>query len=753
MSRLHVLSFGVDTTLNNYTNPLTCCENDAKVFGETLKKLYNLEKTQVEIFGSATTKVSFFEFKLKEMASELDAGDTLILYYSGHGGFIPDHDNDEMDSSTENYDETYCFYDRMLVDDEVYNLLLNFKKGVNVLIFVDSCHSGDSWRELKSVPTEFPEKLFTLSKLSYIKNKNLYNNISRIRKEIQASIFFISACQSTQTAICGDPTSLFTTHLIKELVNDPKISLQALAEKLQYDSVLKEQKQIPYFFQFNFNNSSIRDLSKSVKKVPNAPLTKAIYLSFKKLPDFQELKSILEKCTDWKHSLETWDNDTIIVKFEQPQYLSKKELQNFETILKKHFGIDLIQVDVDLEIDEPPQYTKSNNEANTNEFLKTWPSPTSDIFDWYKKEEYSQLESACKEILELFPDPKQRKVKIAIIDTGVIPEHPCSPEFLNMEAGRSFVEGEDSKNAMVRNKGSKNNFHGVATAAILAGKTVDPSKGRYDGKSGPIGAIPFAEVVPIRIADNVVLIGGSIKSFVQAIEYAIEVKCDVISMSMGGAPSRKMAEVINKAYEAGIVVVTAAGNNFNTLGDILVPEEVVYPSRFERVITACGATYNHKPYDFKAQKNKSFSDGERMQGNSGPPEVMKYALAAYTPNVPWASVLSNAKNKISSWGISRRGGGTSSATPQIAAAAALYIVKYRSELEKYSGKDRWKKAEAVRQALFRSAISSKYTKSTKYYGNGILQAKDALAKFYKVKDSDIAPKAKVEFGDLLKLYF
>ena len=48
-------------------------------------------------------------------------------------------------------------------------------------------------------------------------------------------------------------------------------------------------------------------------------------------------------------------------------------------------------------------------------------------------------------------------------------------------------------------------------------------------------------------------------AFAQALRYAIEQKVDVISISMGGAPSRAWNEAVNDAYEAGICICAAAG--------------------------------------------------------------------------------------------------------------------------------------------------------------------------------------------------
>jgi subtilisin family serine protease len=197
-------------------------------------------------------------------------------------------------------------------------------------------------------------------------------------------------------------------------------------------------------------------------------------------------------------------------------------------------------------------------------------------------------------------------------------------------------------------------------------------------------------------------------------------------MSMGGLPSRSWAKAINKAYEAGITIVTAAGNSWVKGFAKIAPKKVLYPARFDRVITASGVCYNQYPY--VAAANPDFgrskaAGGEYMQGNYLPKSAMKTAIAAYTPNIPWAIFSDRDKtNPI----ILKTGGGTSSATPQIAAAAALWIVKNKQELIERGYYGTWKQVEAVRYALFNSAEKQNIVGWKKYYGNGILKASAAL---------------------------
>jgi metacaspase-1 len=76
---------------------------------------------------------------IKDAASTLGSADIFLIQYSGHGGQVPDLNGDETD---DHLDETWCLYDRQLVDDELANLWRKFKDGVRILIISDSCHSG-----------------------------------------------------------------------------------------------------------------------------------------------------------------------------------------------------------------------------------------------------------------------------------------------------------------------------------------------------------------------------------------------------------------------------------------------------------------------------------------------------------------------------------------------------------------------------------------------------------------------------------
>ena len=311
-------------------------------------------------------------------------------------------------------------------------------------------------------------------------------------------------------------------------------------------------------------------------------------------------------------------------------------------------------------------------------------------FAWHLGDDYTQLGKA-REAVE-FADPRTR---IAHIDTGYYRSHDSVPEFVRRDLEKNFVSGdadpssaEDPDNRLLV---LDNSGHGTGTISIVAGGKVPAFGGVY------MGGAPGAEVVPLRVADSVVLLRTS--ALARALDYAVEQRCDVVTMSMGGLPSRAWGEAVDKAYEAGLCICAAAGNHVG----IAPPHTLVYPARYSRVIAVCGVMANHTPY--------AGLTGTTLEGSFGPDSAMKAAIAAYTPNIPWARFGCATIVRLN-------GEGTSSATPQVAAAAALWFEKYKNELPRD-----WRRVEAVRNALFTSA---KLKSDKKHFGNGVIQARSAL---------------------------
>jgi subtilisin family serine protease len=315
-----------------------------------------------------------------------------------------------------------------------------------------------------------------------------------------------------------------------------------------------------------------------------------------------------------------------------------------------------------------------------------------DVFAWHLGDDYTQLKKARETVA--FTEPRTR---IAHVDTGYYPAHCTTPRHTLQDLERNFVRGDadpysaedpDNRRLLMDNSG-----HGTGTLSILAGGKA-PDYGDID-----LGGAPEAEVLSLRIADSVVLFYTS--AFARALAYAVSRQCDVVTMSMGGLPSRAWREAVDEAYLNGLCLVAAAGNNVNGLPT----RHIVYPAHYGRVLAVCGVMANHKPY-------AGLKGLTTLEGNYGPKSRMTAALSAYTPNIPWAAYGCPATLRLN-------GEGTSAATPQVAAAAAIWFEKYKKEMPRD-----WRRVEAVRHALFKSADVTDL--DAKRMGRGILKAYDAL---------------------------
>lgn len=356
------------------------------------------------------------------------------------------------------------------------------------------------------------------------------------------------------------------------------------------------------------------------------------------------------------------------------------------------------------------------NRCEYEEADKDFPDPGS--FAWHLQPAFSQLDAARKSVGE-----QGKRVRVAHIDTGYDANHITLPAHLDHGKQRNFIDPSRPHDATDRTPDGFLKFpgHGTATLALLAGNKLSGMPRPEQNTGDFLGGAPYAQIVPIRAANSVAQFYTS--TIAQALEYALSAQCDVVSMSLGGLASDAWADAVNRLYEAGVVVVAAAGNNFGGFPT----SSIVYPARFHRVIAACGVMPDGKAY--------SGFGLHKMQGNYGPASKMRSAMAAYTPNTPWAEI---GCQRV----IDANGAGTSSATPQIAAAAALWLAQHQPKF-----KERWRRVEAVRWALFTSAANT----DAERLGRGALRAAEALKLVPREQDLSMTPRDSASFAFLKAL--
>lgn len=213
-------------------------------------------------------------------------------------------------------------------------------------------------------------------------------------------------------------------------------------------------------------------------------------------------------------------------------------------------------------------------------------------------------------------------MRVCVIDTGCS-IHSFTKE--NIICGKNFT-----------NEGTSDNFNDLnGHGSFCIGEIVQVA--------------PKCEVVVAKALDKNG--NGGYKPIIDAFKYAIEQKCNVISMSLGGTtPSEELHKLIKQANELGIIVCTAAGNNGDGNENT---DEILYPANYEESV------------------------------NVGAVNLDK-SIAKYSNSNQWVDICAVGTNIVSTylnnkWSSSS---GTSMACPQIAAICLLLREKFISEFER-----------------------------------------------------------------------
>ncbi|HYL79425.1 MAG TPA: caspase family protein, partial [Candidatus Acidoferrum sp.] len=208
-----------------WSGELNACEADAQDMAAIAK---SSKFSTTTLLTRKATRAQLVK-ALRAAAKALKAGDIFMLSYSGHGGQLPDKNNDEPDGM----DETWCLYDGEFVDDELYALYGQFAQGVHILVFSDSCHSGTVVKMAyyhgttgaRATPAggevRFRAMPPDVALRTYRKNQKFYDKIltAKIPKGSQAdpkaTVLLLSGCQDNQLSQDGDFNGLFTGQLLR----------------------------------------------------------------------------------------------------------------------------------------------------------------------------------------------------------------------------------------------------------------------------------------------------------------------------------------------------------------------------------------------------------------------------------------------------------------------------------------------------------------------------------------------------------
>jgi hypothetical protein len=239
---LHIGLNAVDPhAYDGWEGKLKAAENDAR----DMKRIAESQGHAAKLLLAKDASSTNILYELTTIAHQAQPDDLIIVSYSGHGGQVRDVSGDEEDD----FDETWCAYDRMIIDDELYHCWGKFRPGVRIFVLSDSCHSGSVSKNLRDEGVDVDELTrinasliqlhanmfekrngsadyrpkaapFDITINAYSQNKAMYDAIQYAvsheeLKKIQASVILISACQDNQTSWDGASNGVFTSILKK----------------------------------------------------------------------------------------------------------------------------------------------------------------------------------------------------------------------------------------------------------------------------------------------------------------------------------------------------------------------------------------------------------------------------------------------------------------------------------------------------------------------------------------------------------
>ena len=198
-----------------------------------------------------------------------------------------------------------------------------------------------------------------------------------------------------------------------------------------------------------------------------------------------------------------------------------------------------------------------------------------------------------------------------------------------------------------------------------------------------LGAAPGLPTVPYRVSNSVQITSlPTQKRLAAAIRHAVDhAACEVISISLGTPLlrlfSNPLGEAVDHAYDRGVIVVAAAGQGV---------DRVTYPGKFFRSIGVGGVLEDRRVYEPHATADPEGEDFGDFIDVWAPADPIWRANSVFRDGVVVEDGLDF-------------GDGTSYATVQVAAAAAMWLAYHGPDKIGAAYPKPWQRIEAFRALL------------------------------------------------------
>ncbi len=170
---------------------------------------------------------------------------------------------------------------------------------------------------------------------------------------------------------------------------------------------------------------------------------------------------------------------------------------------------------------------------------------------------------------------KDRRVRVAILDTGLSPQQPAI--WGRVDAWASMIPGERSP-------------YDLPVVASPQDKTANRAVGHGTMVAGIIGqAAPYAGLVIVRVADH--RGGSSVWQLIKGLAFAVNSGAEVANISMGSLDQLEaMSDVLDWTDERNLQVISPIGNDSTALAR--------FPAGYSKSICVTGVDAGDRKADF-----------------------------------------------------------------------------------------------------------------------------------------------------------
>lgn len=298
----------------------------------------------------------------------------------------------------------------------------------------------------------------------------------------------------------------------------------------------------------------------------------------------------------------------------------------------------------------------------------------------------------------------QEPVKTAILDSGVdeMPE-------IAIAGRKNLIPGEDDMTELYEDATG----HGTAVASLMVYNKEEKGQeenrennyiyednaeensinlGEFvrENQADMTGINPNMELYSVRILDEENQ--APVSRVIEGIEWAVENDIKILNISFGTQKdNEKLHKAIKEAYDAGMLIIAAAGNN----------GEIQYPAAYEEVIAAGSVDYTG---------NAATQDTEKEESGI----ATKSALSIIELAAPGEGVLTAGP-----FGVEMQAAGTSMAAGEISAAAGIL----------------WQQDTSVSSRFIRELLRAGANKTNEKTGYGIIDCEYSLAIYDDFKEA------------------